>query len=272
MEDGGDLIPAYLSIKNPLVVDAEGMSWNQLPASYEVYIDKDGKELDETFETYDEAVDFARRNGGSERDITRQGADDTNEYARRAKEKGYDGLIVRNVADLYAPIGEDASFEEETSDVYAAFAPNQIKHATENNGEYSGEDNRIRFSRDMAAQKQPGAEYPDGDELLNETRFSKDNANQAIFVSNAEQAVRGIPMDKATPQQFKKWFGDWEIAARANAIRNLTPVDVSKYSMTGTPEESYKLLGNATNKIDGTKVKFDRDGFTMYSLKECLSI
>lgn len=98
-------------------------------------------------------------------------------------------------------------------------------------------------------------------------RFSKDNANQEIFVSNAEQAVKGIPMEKATPQQFKKWFGDWEIVARANAIRNLTPVDVSKYSMTGTPEESYKLLSNATNKIDGTKVKFDRDVFTMYSLR-----
>ena len=100
----------------------------------------------------------------------------------------------------------------------------------------------------------------------NKTLFAKSNANQEIFVSNAEQAVMGIPMEKATPQQFKKWFGDWEIVARANAIRNLTPVDVSKYSMTGTPEESY-IFGNATNKIDGTKVKFDRAVFTMYSLR-----
>ena len=44
----------------------------------------------------------------------------------------------------------------------------------------------------------------DGTPRTGSTLFSKDNANQEIFVSNAEQAVKGIPMDKATPQQWVK--------------------------------------------------------------------
>ena len=36
----------------------------------------------------------------------------------------------------------------------------------------------------------------------NETRFSKSNENQRIFVSNAEKAVEGIKQEKGTPEQW----------------------------------------------------------------------
>lgn len=80
-----------------------------------------------------------------------------------------------------------------------AFSPNQIKSATDNNGDFSEENDDIRFS------------------------FS--NQNNDIFYSNAERAVEGIKQDKATPQQWlamidkagglkageDKWLGlsDW---------------------------------------------------------------
>lgn len=41
--------------------------------------------------------------------------------------------------------------------------------------------------------------------VLNEyLRFSKNNANQEVFVSNAQRAVEGIKQDKATPEQWLK--------------------------------------------------------------------
>ena len=72
-------------------------------------------------------------------------------------------------------------------------------------------------------------------------RFSVANDNQEIFVSNAEQAVKGIKQDKATPQQWKamiqgkgglkagedKWLGlsEW-LDEQATAKRSLTKQEV----------------------------------------------
>lgn len=72
-------------------------------------------------------------------------------------------------------------------------------------------------------------------------RFSVANNNQEIFVSNAEQAVKGIKQEKATPQQWKamiqskgglkagedKWLGlsEW-LDEQATAKRSLTKQEV----------------------------------------------
>ena len=227
-EDGGDLLPVFLSIKNPLVVEAEGQSWNQLPAEFEVYIDKqNGAELDEVFQTYDEALAFAKGNGGSEKDIIPSGGTDTNEYARRAQEKGYDGLIVRNVVDIYKPVGDDTTFDDETSDVYAVFKPNQIKSADHVTYDESG--NVIPLSERFSSEN-------------DDINFSVANRNQEVFISNAAKAAQEIKMDKATPEQWikmlekggglkageDKWIGlsDW---LKAFDKKTLTKQEVLDY-------------------------------------------
>ena len=112
---------------------------------------------------------------------------------------------------------------------YVAFAPNQIKSATENNGEYSE-------SEDI--------------------RFSTSNRNQAIFVSNAAKAVEGIKMEKATPEQWlkmiekngglkageDKWMGlsDW---LKASDKKTLTKDEVMQFindNMIVIEEVQYK--------------------------------
>ena len=78
-------------------------------------------------------------------------------------------------------------------------------------------------------------------EIVERTRFRIANDNQEIFVSNAEQAVKGIKQEKATPQQWKamiqskgglkagedKWLGlsEW-IDEQATAKRSLTKQEV----------------------------------------------
>lgn len=156
-QDGGDLLNVFLNIKNPLIIDAEGMSWDQLPAYYEVYSDKDGVEIDEQFDTYAEALVFTKEKGISEKSIIAQGEMDTNAWAKRAKEKGYDGLIVKRVSDIYDTLGENVSREDEIADDYVVFAPNQIKSAEpvtyDDNGNviplserFNEENDDIRFS------------------------------------------------------------------------------------------------------------------------------
>lgn len=83
---GGNLIAAYLSLQNPLIVDA----------------------------------------GGKQGDIAT--------HVNRAKDLGHDGLIVRNMDDVG---GLQSQF--------VAFAPSQIKSATDNSGAFDPNDPRILY-------------------------------------------------------------------------------------------------------------------------------
>lgn len=67
---------------------------------------------------------------------------DTYEWAAWAKRNGYDGVIFNNIRD-------GAGFEELSRPTinFVAFRSNQIKSATENNGNFDPHDERIKFSR-----------------------------------------------------------------------------------------------------------------------------
>lgn len=67
---------------------------------------------------------------------------DTYDWAQWAKENGYDGVIFNNIRD-------GAGFTEmsESTMNYVAFKPNQIKSATDNNGNFNANDRRLKFSR-----------------------------------------------------------------------------------------------------------------------------
>lgn len=59
----------------------------------------------------------------------------------KAREDEHDGVIITNVEDT------SAGQEERLIDTYITFSPNQIKSATENNGDFSQDNNDIRFSK-----------------------------------------------------------------------------------------------------------------------------
>jgi hypothetical protein len=102
-KEGGNVMPCYLRIEKPLVVDAKGWHW------HEIYYQPKGYRSPEPFTT--------------------------NELAALAKEEGYDGLIVKNVKDVHkGPTHVGTTF--------FVFSPNQIKSALSNAG-YSRDSDEI---------------------------------------------------------------------------------------------------------------------------------
>lgn len=97
-DDGGHVMPVYLKLLKPLIVNAKGYHW------HDIYFKPKDYRVPESFTT--------------------------NELAEYAQDNGYDGLIIRKVKDVHA--GED-----HLSTVYYAFSPNQIKSAIANNGMFS---------------------------------------------------------------------------------------------------------------------------------------
>jgi hypothetical protein len=103
-----------MSIQNPLVVDAGGASFRDL-----------------MFENQ------------------RLDADELSDIA---EERGYDGLIIRDLRDHDTDDGGDYP-----ADHYAVFSPNQIKSAVSNTGAFSAEDPDIRYSLATNWQQSPVA-------------------------------------------------------------------------------------------------------------------
>ena len=66
---------------------------------------------------------------------------DTYDWANWAEENGYDGVIFKNIKD-----GVDYGSMQDTTDDYVVFKSNQIKSATDNNGDFSSKNKDIRFS------------------------------------------------------------------------------------------------------------------------------
>jgi hypothetical protein len=60
---------------------------------------------------------------------------------------------------------------------------------------------------------------------------------------------------------FKKWFGDWEKAARAKMIKMLAPVKLFPMPKDKTPLDVYEGLRNGVNKHDGCEVRFFKSAY-----------
>lgn len=149
--DNPNVIPAYLNIRNPLVVEARetpNLYQIEVPASQAAKIigkmpgimDPENSILGDFFDDYWEsgpkrsminrlAREYDWTLGTLATDIFR---DHPAEYRQAVRDVlGYDGVQVN------FPSGEKH---------FIAWFPNQIKHATENNGAFSASDNRIRYS------------------------------------------------------------------------------------------------------------------------------
>ena len=68
----------------------------------------------------------------------------TNEIAKIAKDRGYDGLIITNVIDKGTEVSKNGEYAEVAND-YIVFNPNQVKSATDNIGTFSTTDNNINY-------------------------------------------------------------------------------------------------------------------------------
>ena len=136
----------YLSMKNPMEIDAGGANWDAIGAETEWYIRNEDGELVEYFNNESDA-DFAAStfedDNGYYPEIVEQVGEgtgqSTDELAREARELGHDGLIVTNVIDE-GPSGQGYNDE---STIYVVFEPTQIKSATGNSGAFDANDPNI---------------------------------------------------------------------------------------------------------------------------------
>ena len=160
--NGGNVMPVYLRMENPAVLDAQGANWNRLnkntrvtlpPVTVSAQADEDLlAELEDR--TAEQGV--TRKLKARNTTLGRLLPDDfrymddygsTDDIARWARQKGYDGLIINNVVDQ-GPTGNFANEKSSApSTIYVAYNANQIKSAIGNNGDYSLTNNDIHFSK-----------------------------------------------------------------------------------------------------------------------------
>ena len=160
--EDGVVYQSFLKLTNPLIENAAYNNWNDLRPELEDYkryriIDHDGDIVmddimyEQDAETYalDMAYEEASYNDNDVDldDITPYEYESyydnenitTNDFWSFAIEKGYDGVIIKNITD---------SVDEETffhTDVFITSSPAQIKSATDNIGTFNGEDEDIRY-------------------------------------------------------------------------------------------------------------------------------
>jgi hypothetical protein len=148
----------FLSIQNPLIVEANGANWDSIGETWVVY-DAVAKELD-WFGSQEEAEEEADRlieeylsdpeeypDFDPETDIEVEldefSGQTTDEIAREAREEGYDGVIFRDIYDN-GPYGGGSN----STDVYVVFDPTQVKSATYNVGTFDPKNPDIRYQQD----------------------------------------------------------------------------------------------------------------------------
>jgi hypothetical protein len=122
-----NIVPAYLSLKKPFIVDFNGANWNRAGEDALVKL-PDGTE--------DDLLSYF----GAGRDEVVS----TDDVARLAREQGYDGVIIRNVVD-HGPAGRFSTEEAfKPTDIYVAFKPEQIKSVM-NKGTFDPDDPRMLY-------------------------------------------------------------------------------------------------------------------------------
>ena len=210
--DNPNVIPAYLNIRNPLVVEARdtpNLYQIEVPASQAAKIigkmpdimDPETSILGDFFDDYWEsgpkrsminrlAREYDWTLGTLATDIFR---DHPTEFRQAVSDVlGYDGVQVN------FPSGEKH---------FIAWFPNQIKHATENSGAFSPNDNRIRYSMSEPADAQ---QHPQGARRIRKTAepstAAQDEADRLFFQGVDADTIREMTGLERTED------GDWRIA------------------------------------------------------------
>ncbi|MFA5490033.1 MAG: hypothetical protein WC284_12570 [Candidimonas sp.] len=105
---GGAIYPVYLRITNPLIVDVSGANWDSIYADEAVIRYEDGTD-DSLWDVF-----------GLEYDSDAS----TDDIARIARTKGYDGVIINFVKD-FGPYGNTYALTEST--IYVIYDSTQVK-------------------------------------------------------------------------------------------------------------------------------------------------
>lgn len=148
---GSNVYDVFIFSRNPLVIDSAGNEFGAIrdhtggivkfkdltPAQKKKLckaFDFTPEELEESYKPEDD-IDLVQAG------VIKRPEKSSNEWAKYAKENGYDGVIFKNLRD-----GADLVAMQTPSDVFVVFDSNQIKSATDNVGTFDSENPDIRWS------------------------------------------------------------------------------------------------------------------------------
>ena len=193
----------FQNVKNPLIVDAKGKYWHSI-------------EFEETTKN-------------------------TNEIAKIAKDRGYDGLIITNVIDKGAEVSKNGEYAEVAND-YIVFNPNQVKSATDNIGTFSRTNDRIDY-------------YNEEESAFG---ISYNGESKIQLQSKIDDRIKSIEKE------------------RGNLSNVLSLMDIAKEDFKNLPLErkvgALRRKAAGFNKSYNTRIKVDDKGNIIHNLKELDSV
>lgn len=161
-QNGGNVTPVYLNLRNPAVIDANGANWARLTKKTKINLpavevsDQEDEDLLAALEERTPEQGVKKQRKARKTSLGRLFPDElvyaddfasTDDMARWARSQGYDGLIINNIRD-HGPSGAySTDAAREPVNLYVAFHPNQIKSAKGNLGTYDPRNPDIRFGR-----------------------------------------------------------------------------------------------------------------------------
>lgn len=181
-EDVNLVYPVYLNVTNPLVVEANGNQWNEIPVPEELHAAPVKGEERLKIEYLDKAT--------------------TREFSAYAKAKGYDGVVFNNIYDS----GMDG--EEVQSTVVIAFDSNQVKTVGNTN---PTTDRDIRYSTVNETLKQNEERTAARHQTIQElTRDLEKIKADRDYWKGQTKVTKHYTLDgKATDQYTKEVLKDW---------------------------------------------------------------
>ena len=292
----------YLNLKNPLVVDAEGRNWNAVSREFsqeiadrynsltaeekaalteltewgEISIFRDAKNnptdavLESAFAKLGDANIYDQftiaEDNFSEESIKRFAVKEmkTRDYAQRAKEQGYDGVIFKNIHDN----GGYSSGDEGASTVAIAFESNQIKSVA-NDKPTADKDIRYSLSVDSEGRKLSDnqAKYFEGSKVVD------DNGNLKVVYHGSPTDFNEFSLKylgtNGTNEGYGFYFTDTKRIAEgyskgegnSNGRLFETYLDIKKplsdTEVTISRAQFKKLLIELNNQVDADGEKLD---------------
>jgi hypothetical protein len=240
-----NIIPVFLNIRNPKEIDALGKKYNNIPVPYQQW----------------ERVVYGR---------LPKNAQSVESVFLYYNEKGYDGVIVKDVIDS---IWKDST---DKSKVIVAQNPNQIKSATSNTGSFSNETNDIRFKFDSTTIKDDVREMKAAgtkpniktiskkafDGLIN--RLKKAFPNVKVFQdeSTLKAKLKEFGMDMTDfMASYKKLASQYDFLFNGKSVANLTGKEFeAKEGVTLKQQVNhfFNSIGNITQSVFGEVVLDNR--------------
>lgn len=239
---GANVIPAYLSIQNPMIVDAEGRMFRNINGGN----NNQGVIPNTKFKEGDDGEKMFMPDPRGK--IPNRGI---NWYVEEAKRLGHDGLIVKNVIDTADHTQVENLKDGGGRTTYVAFNPTQIK-SIHNRGTFDPADPRILFQPDGGGSRGNIQFFPDGRTIIN---FGQSADLSTFLHESGHMFVRSLSSLAGTNEQAAADLGAMMKFAGVESLDGFNETEPQEKMARAF--EAYLREGNAPSvELQGTFARF----------------